>query len=710
MTAGVVGSDLQISLGAANDRAFLVRSGTDYVISGTGLKNAVVVGMAAVPGGIIVQDTAGVPGQSFTIRNGGAVTNPLSVAESVESTTIAGPIATVAGGDVAILSPRITLAGGISTAATGHDITLGGTVALGKHVTLEAGSGDITVTAALDGGFRLVANSSGTTRFGGAVGRRRPLASLTTDAGGTTSLTAAVSTAGRAGQSYGDDVVLAGGVTISARAGGVQFLGRIDSPAGGSVGLTVRSSGTTTFGGAVGAITPLASLATDRGGTTVLAGGTVMTAAGGSQVFNDAVRLTRNSVLNAADGPIRFAGTVDGTDAAVPGAVTGLAATPGSGQVSLSWTVPSFVGGGVSLTTVTTNVATYAKTVGGKTPLAGVTSERAVFAGRVRTTAILDYAVQYSSDGGGSWKTFAEPVTATPGTTVTGLQTGRSYVFRVRAVNAVGTGATATTTVSWPAGLSFSFVYGSGSQYWSATARQALESAASTVASYLVVGTPVNLVFNVTGRNSPGSGILASAGSDTVSGGPGFFGTVVQQKVLTGVDANGAQPDGEIDWNFGQSWAYGETVGGSQFDFRSTAMHELLHTFGFLSFVDSAGSNTGSTWTSFDRFVVNAAGTAAINAGTFRWNTAYNPNLTGGNGGLYFGGANAVAAYGGLVPLYTPSPWQSGSSLSHLDDRTFTGTNEKLMNAAANTGRGVRVISPVELAILQDLGYTVHPG
>ena len=64
VTAGVVGSDLQISLGAAGDKAFLVRSGGDYLISGTGLKSAVSVAVASVPGGIVVQDTAGAARQA----------------------------------------------------------------------------------------------------------------------------------------------------------------------------------------------------------------------------------------------------------------------------------------------------------------------------------------------------------------------------------------------------------------------------------------------------------------------------------------------------------------------------------------------------------------------------------------------------------------------------------------------------------------------
>ncbi|MCV7424853.1 hypothetical protein H7K45_30365 [Mycobacterium yunnanensis] len=62
---------------------------------------------------------------------------------------------------------------------------------------------------------------------------------------------------------------------------------------------------------------------------------------------------------------------------------------------------------------------------------------------------------------------------------------------------------------------------------------------------------------------------------------------------------------------------------------------------------------------------------------------------------------------GGLVPLYTPGPWQQGSSMSHLDDDTFIGADQQMMNARTDSGLGVRVLSPIELGILKDIGYTV---
>ena len=66
-------------------------------------------------------------------------------------------------------------------------------------------------------------------------------------------------------------------------------------------------------------------------------------------------------------------------------------------------------------------------------------------------------------------------------------------------------------------------------------------------------------------------------------------------------------------------------------------------------------------------------------------------------------------AYGGrFIPLYTPYEWDTGSSVSHLDDYTFSGSSRQLMNATSGPGPGNRALSAIEVGILQDLGYTVQ--
>jgi uncharacterized protein (TIGR03382 family) len=44
-----------------------------------------------------------------------------------------------------------------------------------------------------------------------------------------------------------------------------------------------------------------------------------------------------------------------------------------------------------------------------------------------------------------------------------------------------------------------------------------------------------------------------------------------------------------------------------------------------------------------------------------------------------------------------------------LNDQSFYGRNEQLMNARVSMGKGIRTLSAVETAILTDLGYTMVP-
>ena len=254
--------------------------------------------------------------------------------------------------------------------------------------------------------------------------------------------------------------------------------------------------------------------------------------------------------------------------------------------------------------------------------------------------------------------------------------------------------------------ITYSFNFTSGREYWSPEAIRALQFAADRVASYIVVSKPVTLTFDISGESSPESTTLASAGSNLAGFvfSTGYFYTVVQNKVLRGTDFNGSAADGVIEVNFGKSWSYDDTVGFSEYDLASVLMHEMMHAYGFTSAVDEPGSNTRRNWPIFASGIVDAYGVDLIDE-SYRFNTAFDANLIGGNGGLYFAGANAVNAYGGLVPLYTPFLWEEGSSVVHLDDYTFYN---QLMTATIGTGPGVRVLSPIERGILQDMGYTMQ--
>ena len=152
-----------------------------------------------------------------------------------------------------------------------------------------------------------------------------------------------------------------------------------------------------------------------------------------------------------------------------------------------------------------------------------------------------------------------------------------------------------------------------------------------------------------------------------------------------------------------------DTVGATEFDFKSTAMHELLHAFGFSSYVGENGegltgqpAGTADTWSIYDQFLTDASGNRLV--GT---DGVFDPSKVGAltSGGVTFNGPNAMAANGGNgVPIYSPSPWEEGSSIAHTndDDSITAGT---LMNAATFSGLGARTLTALEIGILKDIGY-----
>ena len=228
------------------------------------------------------------------------------------------------------------------------------------------------------------------------------------------------------------------------------------------------------------------------------------------------------------------------------------------------------------------------------------------------------------------------------------------------------------------------------------------------------------IVMDVTASDDPLSNNLASAGSKIMLFGDtpqGFtLEDVVRTKLQTGVDVNGTRADGTVDVNFGQPWQLdsGATVTNSQFDFYSTVFHEFTHALGFSSLINEDGSglfsSTSNHWGAFDRFLVDKDGNAAIDHSTFAldsgvWNTA-SVGGTSPGAGMFFNGANAVAANGGqLVGLYSPTTWSDGSSISHIDTDNPDYKGMMMLHARGN-GPDARDFSAIEVGMLQDLGYT----
>ena len=255
--------------------------------------------------------------------------------------------ATVGGGANGALSSLTT--DGPGATSVNADVTTSGNQIYGDNLTLTnsvtLNGANLTFAQKVDSDATpraLLINSSGggITTFEGLVGSQNALASLTTNADGTTDfnggtaggLSNSVTTVGA--QTYFDNVILTDDATLtSTGAGNIQFQGTVrdDGSTLTSSNLVVNTSGTTRFNGVVGggvngAIT---SLTTDAPGTTSL-NGNVTTVA--SQHFSDAVVLTGGIALTSTgNGNITFDKTIDGTT----DFAQNLSLDTGSGNISI---------------------------------------------------------------------------------------------------------------------------------------------------------------------------------------------------------------------------------------------------------------------------------------------------------------------------------------------------------------------------------------
>jgi hypothetical protein len=269
----------------------------------------------------------------------------------------------------------------------------------------------------------------------------------------------------------------------------------------------------------------------------------------------------------------------------------------------------------------------------------------------------------------------------------------------------------------------FQFDY-SSTTHFNATSKASLESAASTVASWLNHNATIEIKVTDSNANTD---TLASAGSNNgnsfTAGSFADRGVVGTKLVSNGAtDPNEATSDGTVDVNFFHNWDFDDSIATDAYDFKSTMLHELLHAVGFSSSIAQNGNDLWSTtpgnagyWAPFDKYVADKDG-SIISAGGILDATKWNAASVGGTGttpanlGLYFNGSNAVAANGGNpVPIYSPTTWEGGSSGSHLDDNFFTGNDGLLMNASTSFGPGVRSLSTIEIGVLQDIGLAAVP-
>jgi len=199
---------------------------------------------------------------------------------------------------------------------------------------------------------------------------------------------------------------------------------------------------------------------------------------------------------------------------------------------------------------------------------------------------------------------------------------------------------------------------------------------------------------------------------------PLHYNPIVISNRKLGSDISVGLPDIVVNVNASQEFYYG-TDGkcpANKHDLVSILLHELGHGLGFFdsisataSFIkDSVASYgvSGGVGYAYDYFLINKEGVSLLDGiSGMEDNVELFSKVTSNN--VYFNGplvrslTNQVGA-----KIFAPTTWQSGSSISHLDESTYApGNTDSLMTPIANLGEVIHNPGALTIAMLGDVGW-----
>jgi len=177
---------------------------------------------------------------------------------------------------------------------------------------------------------------------------------------------------------------------------------------------------------------------------------------------------------------------------------------------------------------------------------------------------------------------------------------------------------------------------------------------------------------------------------------------------LAGRDLDSNQAEIVLKVNSAPLWHL-ETTGSpppGSYDLVSVVIHEIAHGLGFVSnatYDRSFGTGYISQPTPYDAYVQLPDGRTLIDFCSR--STELGEALVGP---LVWSGRNGISANKGVAPkLYTPNPYEDGSSITHLDEGIFSNDSADLMMTPKfGAGEVRRTLGPIVLGMLQDMKNT----
>ena len=299
------------------------------------------------------------------------------------------------------------------------------------------------------------------------------------------------------------------------------------------------------------------------------------------------------------------------------------------------------------------------------------------------------------------------------------------------------------------ASIEVTYVNDCNGQTWPDAAIKAFEFAVEIWEQHVESEIPIRVRANWTnfGDRPDAENLLGSAGPTRIvrfDEGPGIFpGTwypVALGSALSGRNIVDQIPDESFDINANLSceqprWHFdtNRVPPAQRLDFATVVLHEIGHGLGFTGSMsvdiddDREVEEEIAQWgiqpeagasplpLVYDRFAVDGGEAMLIDVDVYA-----NPSeglyraLTGQVGGVFFDGPNATltneeandpSVVGEAPPLFSPEPWNAGSSFSHVDQNTYTGTANALMRPFVSSAESVHSPGPVVCGILSDMGW-----
>ena len=208
-----------------------------------------------------------------------------------------------------------TISGNIVSTLSGAGVSFQDDLSLAANATISAVNAPVTFGGRVNTlgatARSLIVSTAGATAFTRAVGDTNALSNLETDAGGTTLVNGgSVRTTGQT--SFLDPVTI--GADTQFTAASLSFARTLDAAVAGA-NLTLATTSTVTFGGAVGSTSPFGRLLVNASNSnrTTLIGDAITVQRG--MVFGGPVQLTGNSILDGGQGTLFFRGAIDSSDA-----------------------------------------------------------------------------------------------------------------------------------------------------------------------------------------------------------------------------------------------------------------------------------------------------------------------------------------------------------------------------------------------------------